>query len=36
MVNGKPWNVEFDKIENVKDPGKLIASGDGRRRKRRA
>ena len=21
MVNGKPWNVEFDKIENVKDPG---------------
>ena len=21
MVNGQPWNVEFDKIENVKDPG---------------
>ncbi len=21
MVNGKIWNVEFDKIENVKDPG---------------
>ena len=21
MVGGKPWNVEFDKIENVKDPG---------------
>jgi branched-chain amino acid transport system substrate-binding protein len=21
MVDGKPWNVEFDKIENVKDPG---------------
>jgi len=21
MVNGKPWNIEFDKIENVKDPG---------------
>ena len=21
MVNGKPWNVEFDKFENVKDPG---------------
>ncbi|MGZ5048607.1 MAG: ABC transporter substrate-binding protein [Usitatibacter sp.] len=21
MVNGKLWNVEFDKIENVKDPG---------------
>jgi len=21
MVNGKPWNVEFDKVENVKDPG---------------
>jgi branched-chain amino acid transport system substrate-binding protein len=21
MVNGKPWNVEFDKAENVKDPG---------------
>ncbi|HEX7466522.1 MAG TPA: hypothetical protein VF309_07770, partial [Usitatibacter sp.] len=21
MVNGKPWNVEFDKIENVKDQG---------------
>ena len=20
MVNGKPWNVEFDKVENVKDP----------------
>ena len=20
MVNGKPWNVEFDKFENVKDP----------------
>ena len=20
-VNGKPWNVEFDKVENVKDPG---------------
>ncbi len=24
MVNGKPWNVEFDKVENVKDPGKLM------------
>jgi branched-chain amino acid transport system substrate-binding protein len=21
MVNGKPWNIEFDKFENVKDPG---------------
>ena len=21
MVNGQPWNVEFEKIENVKDPG---------------
>ena len=21
MVNGQPWNVEFDTIENVKDPG---------------
>jgi branched-chain amino acid transport system substrate-binding protein len=21
MVDGKPWNVEFDKYENVKDPG---------------
>jgi branched-chain amino acid transport system substrate-binding protein len=21
MVNGKPWNVEFDKFENVKDSG---------------
>jgi len=21
MVNGKPWNVEFDKVENVRDPG---------------
>jgi len=21
MVDGKPWNVEFDKAENVKDPG---------------
>jgi branched-chain amino acid transport system substrate-binding protein len=21
MVNGKPWNVEFDTFENVKDPG---------------
>ena len=21
MVDGKPWNVEFDKVENVKDPG---------------
>ena len=21
MVNGKPWNVEFEKFENVKDPG---------------
>ena len=21
LVNGKPWNVEFDKVENVKDPG---------------
>jgi branched-chain amino acid transport system substrate-binding protein len=21
MVNGKLWNVEFDRIENVKDPG---------------
>jgi branched-chain amino acid transport system substrate-binding protein len=21
MVNGKPWNVEFDTVENVKDPG---------------
>jgi len=21
MVNGQPWNVEFDKVENVKDPG---------------
>ena len=21
MVDGKPWNIEFDKIENVKDPG---------------
>ena len=21
MVGGKPWNVEFDKFENVKDPG---------------
>jgi len=20
MVNGKPWNIEFDKVENVKDP----------------
>ena len=21
MVGGKPFNVEFDRIENVKDPG---------------
>jgi branched-chain amino acid transport system substrate-binding protein len=21
IVNGQPWNVEFEKIENVKDPG---------------
>jgi len=21
MVNGKPWSVEFDKVENIKDPG---------------
>jgi branched-chain amino acid transport system substrate-binding protein len=21
MVDGKPWNIEFDKYENVKDPG---------------
>jgi len=21
MVDGKPWNIEFDKVENVKDPG---------------
>jgi branched-chain amino acid transport system substrate-binding protein len=21
MVGGKPWNVEFDRIENMKDPG---------------
>jgi branched-chain amino acid transport system substrate-binding protein len=21
MVDGKPWNVEFDKVENFKDPG---------------
>jgi len=21
MRDGKPWNIEFDKIENVKDPG---------------
>ena len=21
MVGGKPWNVEFDKVENFKDPG---------------
>ena len=21
MVNGQPWNVEFEKFENVKDPG---------------
>ena len=21
MVNGKPWNVEFEKMDNVKDPG---------------
>lgn len=21
LVNGKPWNIEFDKFENVKDPG---------------
>lgn len=21
MVNGKPWNVEFERLENVKDPG---------------
>ena len=21
MVNGQPWNVEFDKFENVRDPG---------------
>lgn len=21
MVNGKPWNIEFDKVENVKDAG---------------
>src|SRR6187397_2801379 len=21
MVNGKPWSIEFDKVENVKDPG---------------
>ena len=21
MVNGQPWNIEFDKMENVKDPG---------------
>ena len=21
MVNGKPWNIEFDKVDNVKDPG---------------
>jgi branched-chain amino acid transport system substrate-binding protein len=21
MVDGKPWSIEFDKIENVKDPG---------------
>ena len=21
MVDGKLWNIEFDKVENVKDPG---------------
>ena len=21
MVNGKPWSIEFDKVENLKDPG---------------
>jgi len=21
IVNGKPWNIEFDKVDNVKDPG---------------
>ena len=21
MVDGKPWNIEFEKVENVKDPG---------------
>ena len=21
MVNGQPWNIEFDRMENVKDPG---------------
>ena len=21
LVGGKPWNVEFDRIENMKDPG---------------
>ncbi|MGH9808991.1 MAG: ABC transporter substrate-binding protein, partial [Terriglobia bacterium] len=21
MVDGKPWNIEFEKFENVKDPG---------------
>jgi branched-chain amino acid transport system substrate-binding protein len=21
LVNGKPWNIEFDKVDNVKDPG---------------
>ena len=21
MVDGKPWSIEFDKVENVKDPG---------------
>ena len=21
MVNGQPWNIEFDKFDNVKDPG---------------
>ena len=21
MINGKPWNIEFDKVENFKDPG---------------
>ena len=21
MVNGKPWSIEFDKVENIKDPG---------------
>lgn len=25
MVNGKPWSIEFDKVENVKDPGKDAA-----------